>query len=163
MRAPDLVVGAKYIIKKAGASSAVYEGRHEGKVTLADGSTFYGGSGALRFRYTDVATGKEVFALLENGAEVEEAEATKLERERIFRERKAREDAALAEATSFITALGFNVVERSYQASKEPQAVALGYAKETADEIEVDGVTIGKLRSMMNINAKPAIETAELA
>lgn len=149
MRAPDLVVGAKYIIKRAGNVSAVYEGKHEGKIACADGSTFYGSNGALRFRFKNPQTGHEELALLENGSEVEEAEATKLERERITAERRAREEAALLEAKGFIEELGFVIVDRWYRSNNDPLAIGLGYPKEAANEIEVEGVTIGKLRSML--------------
>jgi hypothetical protein len=56
---------ARYIILRG--SVGVYEGMHDGALTLADGSVFYGGDGALRFRIARDDGDKVV--LLTSGAE----------------------------------------------------------------------------------------------
>jgi hypothetical protein len=143
MRKNDLMTGARYIILRG--SVGVYEGMHDGALTLADGSVFYGGDGALRFRIARDDGDKVV--LLTSGAEVIEPEETKFTRERQESEHAAQIQAARDEAIAFLARLGITqvAVPGGPYRSDAPR-VRLSGAAVDADDVLVGGLSIGELR-----------------
>jgi hypothetical protein len=128
----------------------VYEGQHDGVLTLADGATYLGDRGTLRFR---VSEGKATrIILLGNGVEVIETTQTRIERERQEAEYAAGVAAARAEARQFLAELGITDVytpgdrRRDWTSGQRPVSVL--EASENADELTVNGLTIGQLRAI---------------
>jgi hypothetical protein len=153
VKATDLKVGGRYVLDRQGGIG-VYDGKHEGKMVLADGSTYFGSAGRLRFRITD-AEGQERVVLLENGTPVIETEETKLAREGEEAAIVVRQRAAYAEAVKFLHELGFQVTdsktdEQSISIRNSPNTSYSGrYAAVSADETDLDGITLGKLKRML--------------
>ena len=155
MKQGDLIVGERYILSDK-RTVAVYEGKHSGVLTFADGTTFDGGQGALKFRLPDSG----LIRLFENGRDIEEPESTKKAREASEAARKARQAAAHEEALAFLSGLGLTVVERSIRFDREmpvEQRRKIVHVRESSyfggpedvNDIEVDDVTIGTLRALL--------------
>lgn len=161
MNRTALIEGKRYIIEPGGGRrvSATYEGRHGGVLVLADGSTFRGSEGALRFSYTD-AEGVEQVVLFEKGTPVVEPEETRIARERAEVEQKEREAASLAEATAFLESLGLTVVDRRAYWTLDDEArratVTINRSDVDPDEIDIDSVTVGKIKLAV-ANAKEVV------
>src|SRR4051812_10532094 len=98
MRRPDLVIGLRYVLQGVNDRpdiahiECVYEGPHDGVLTLADGSTYHGEAGTLRFMVND-GEGTRII-LLDNGLNVIETTQTRIERERQEAEHASRVAAA---------------------------------------------------------------------
>jgi hypothetical protein len=143
MRRPDLVIGLRYVIRgindrpETAHIECMYEGQHDGVLTLADGSTYHGDRGTLRFRVSDGASTRIV--LLGNGVDVIETTQTRIA-------------AARAEARQFLAGLGITDVytpgdrRSDWTGGKRPVSVL--EASENADELTVNGLTIGQLRAI---------------
>lgn len=147
MNAKDLIEGKRYVIKRSNKPVGVYEGKHGGRLDLADGSAFYGGDNLLRFTVTD-ENGTKQTLLLNSGADVDEPEDVRIEREARDAAREARIENAYVEATELLARLGFQVIDGHGYQVKEPSQIAVrrGYSSaENADDIEVE-MTIGKLK-----------------
>lgn len=154
MRAPELLKGRRYILKRPRGIAATYEGKHEGVITLADGAILYSDYNYLRFRGTD-SNGVSQIYMLENAGDVDEAEDTKIERERLEAETNARRVAAFNEAREFVESLGFNVVTKMFEARSKDAITIPTYGGETtkaeaADDVELDGITVGKLKVIID-------------
>lgn len=114
MRRPDLVIGLRYVIRgvndrpETAHIECVYEGPHDGVLTLADGSTYHGEEGTLRFGVSDGKATRIV--LLGSGVDVIETTQTRIERERQEAEHAAGVAAARAEARQFLAGLGITDV-----------------------------------------------------
>jgi hypothetical protein len=158
MKATDLIEGKRYIIKRQGNPAAVFEGKHPGRLDLANGSVFYGGDNLLRFSLT-AEDGSKQTLLLNSGADVDEPEDVRIERERLQAERQARTEAAFAEATQLLSGLGLEVVGSSREVRERANGVQLRRwtydHKDSPDEIEIEDMTIGKLKLALG-RAQPA-------
>jgi hypothetical protein len=156
MRRPDLIAGLAYVVRTINDRpedadiECVYQGQHDGVLALADGSTYYGDRGTLRFRVTDGDTTRII--LLGNGMDIIEPAQTRTERERQEAEHVGRIAAARAQALQFLAELGITGVytpgdRRSDWTHK--RTVSLLEASENADELTVNGLTIGQLRAIV--------------
>lgn len=153
MKYGELRVGARYILKGRARTVAVFEGKHTGTLELADGATYDGAQGALKFRITD-EQGNEKVALFENAGSVEEPEETRIEREAAEVALRAAKAAAFAEAQEFLTSLGLLVTDRrgwwDLTDEQRSNAVNISESFAMADEIDVDGVSVGMLKRIIH-------------
>jgi hypothetical protein len=156
MRRPDLVIGLTYVLQaindrpNTAHVECVYEEQHDGVLTLADGATYHGGRGTLRFRVTDAGTTRIV--LLGNGTDVIETAQTRIERERQEAEHAARVIAARARALQFLAELGITEVYTPGDRRSDwsgTRIVSLLEASENADDLTVNGLSIGQLRAIV--------------
>lgn len=148
MQFKELIVGQRYILKSPRGLVATFDGKHgSGLLALADGTHFYGGTDYLRF-IADVGDGERRTILLPTGADVEEAEATKLVREQQEHAKKERQAAAMEQGVALLARLGYTVNVSQWHQLAETE-VCIKWPAETMDELQVDGITIGKLKSML--------------
>lgn len=155
MQFKELIVGQRYILKSPRGAVATFEGKHgSGLLVLADQSTYHGGSDYLKF-LIEGTDGSKRLVLLPTGADVEEAETTKLLREQLEAERDARKAAAAEQATALLTRLGFTITDRTYASGDEPLVVSMRWPQENVDDIELGAFTIGKLKHALEHATDP--------
>jgi len=145
MRFGQLMPGEKYLI--TGGLIATYEGKHDEVLTLADGAVYDGSRGMLRFRVAYDDGDQIVF--LDSGADVKESIEARDARLAQEADVKARKERAFAEATSFLEGVGLTLTENSWSTRGKPGTAYIRAGELEADDIDVDGLTVGKLRALL--------------
>ncbi|WP_460348567.1 hypothetical protein [Actinoallomurus acanthiterrae] len=126
----------------------MYEGRHNGVLRLADGATFEGGKGTLRFRVTEQGKDPRI-VFLRDGTEVIETEAARRERRQQEGEKAVRRAKMREQAVDFLNRYGIELDSSDDRGPFKPSYRRIGLDftdADTADDVLVRGLTLGHLR-----------------